>query len=522
MSDDFSSLAPTDPTPLAPEWRATRQEILDGLLTEETPRRSHAWRWVAGVAAAALVVVAVGGAVQQLRPEPYTLPASPAPTDGIAPEDQVLAARDTLLDTGTGMTLCTGFLLESLPPQCPATIPVTGITWEEVPWAETAAGVTFADVVIVGTFDGEKFAATQILRQGDPAAPQAPGNHGHEDLPTLCDAPIRGAGPYSVEALASAAESLPGYQALWVSPNQVTYNVAVTQDVEGARSTLADVFGGDLCVGTVAGPTDAALQEAQRALEPLAQDEDSPTTSNGVRSTAYSISARGNRLSVGVLQDTPELLAQIETLVGAEMWPFTDVAPFFYRVTNTPTTPKAPAPTPSALPQGTGTYIAQGGVEYRDGRVSLCYSTNYADINSCRAAVPLLGVDPQDIDWDSGSAAAGNAFVFDVVVVGTLEDGGLRVERLQEDFLEREDIDALPTSQDPAMLAAAAAELVSSYDGDPFVPTTEVQEVEGEGVRLIVRVLLTTDDAVARVREILGEDVWRYTYVEPFIATLES
>ncbi len=361
MPDDLSNLAPTDPSNVDPHWRGKRQSILDDVLAADAPRRPHAWQWVAGVAAVSLVAVAVGGVVQQLRPEPHAIPASPitSPTPSIsAGEDPpgaagpVVAALGTLLDTGTGITICNGHVTDSSPPQCPFTTPVMGITWDDVPWAETAQAsipetaksITWGEALIVGNFDGDTFINTQVFPRNAPAIPLPPDTITDEELPTLCEAPIRGPGGDSVEALIETADGLPGYQALWVSTNQVTYNVAVTEDVEGARSALAEVYGGELCVGTVDGPTEQALQDADLALEPLRLDVDSATTAAGsVWSTFSSISTRGNRIEVYVERDTPELLDQIESAVGAKVWSYTDVIPFFYPLGASPT----PEPTPA-------------------------------------------------------------------------------------------------------------------------------------------------------------------------------
>ena len=523
MPDDLYKLTPTDPSNVDPNWSKNRQSILDDVLAAPPQSGRRIGRWVAGAAAAALVVVAVGGVVQQLRPEPYATPASPTPTNSTVNGGQLVAARALLLQAGTGMTLCNGYMMESDPPQCSYVMPVTGITWDDVPWAESADGITFAEnVIIVGTFDGETFVATQVFRDGDQTAPQPPSRVTDEDLPTLCENPTRGTGPYSVETLITTAEALPGYQALWLSPNQITTNAAFTEDVEGARSALAEVFGGELCVGTVEGPTEQALQDAELALEPLTMDEDSDALiPDSVWSTSSSVSRLGNRLEVIVERNTPELLSEIEAAVGDEVWPHTDVRPFFYPVLNdpSPAPTTAPAPTPSSMPKLEDTFIAEGGMEYRDGQLNLCYSRTYTDFSSCRAAIPLLGLDPKDVDWDRGSAEAGRAFT-DAVVVGTVEGNGIRVERVQEDVMEVSGVGYLPTTKDADALRSAAADLVSSYDGDPFAPTTEVDETDPEGARLIVHVLLATDDAMNDVRDRVGEDIWQYTHVRPFIASL--
>lgn len=343
LSDELDGLVPT--TPEASGWGPK-------VRTEHRRRRVRTSGAVAGAAAALLVAVAVGGTVQQLRPEQYATPASPTPTLSTV-SGHLLAARGTLLDTGTGMTICNGLVLLSRPPSCMHATSIVGISWEDVPWAENEAGITFTeDTIIVGTFEGGVFAATQVFRADDPAAPQPPETTSREALPTLCDVPTRGTGPSSYEVLAAAASALPGYQAVWVSPNQVTWNVAVSEDVEDARSALGKVFGGELCVGTIEGPTDKALKVAQQALKPLMPDVTTTrTTAGAVWSASSSVSGLGNRLEVDVARDTPELLDQIESAVGPDVWAYTNVIPFFYPVFGTATadpTQEVPAHTDSA------------------------------------------------------------------------------------------------------------------------------------------------------------------------------
>jgi len=183
--------------------------------------------------------------------------------------EPIVAARDTLIDTGNGMTLCNGSVLESRPPQCPFATPVTGLTWDDVPWAETAAGITFVDAVIVGTFDddGEVLSATQVFRSDDPTAPQPPKYDPRE------------------------------------APSDVP------------------------------GPSDEALQDAQQALKPLTRDVViDPMTDDLVWSALTSESRLGNRLEISVRRETPALLDMIEAAVGPDVWPYTDVIPFFYPV----------------------------------------------------------------------------------------------------------------------------------------------------------------------------------------------
>lgn len=400
MPDDLSKLTPTDPSTVDPDWTDKRQDILDGVLADTSRRRRGIGRWIAGVAAAALVAVAVGGVVQQFRPAPYALPASPTPPTSAANGGQVLAARDMLIDTGTGMSLCNGSVLESYPPQCPFPTPVRGISWDDVPWAETASGITFTDAIIVGTFDGDLFNSTQVFRDDDPAAPQPPESGPRPDLPTLCDAPVRGAGSLSTTVLIATAEALPGYQAFWVSPNQVTHNVAVTEDVEGARSALAEVFGGELCVGTVAGPTDQVLKDAQQALTPLKRDLPSDAMTDGsIWYTSPFMSKLGNRLEVNVRRETPALLDEIQAAVGPDVWPHTDIIPFFYPVGGS----AIPDPTSRAtipLPPGPATPLVITDEERAWAAESVASDLRDADDTSATATMAKATFEQYEALWD--------------------------------------------------------------------------------------------------------------------------
>ncbi|MEO7588044.1 MAG: hypothetical protein ABIS84_08450 [Arachnia sp.] len=394
MSDDLSKLTPTTPAAVVPDWDDKRQGILDGILATSASRRSRTWRWVAGVAAAALAVVAVGGLTQQLRDEPYATPASATPT----PEStELLAVASLLLGSNNEVGVCLGGVAESRPPQC-RTIPITGITWGDVPWAETASGVTWGEATVVGTFDGTTFAATKVFRDDDPEAPQPPGVKTDGDLPTLCESPTRGTGSRSTDALVAMAKTLPGYQALWVSPDQVTFNVAVTEDIEGARSAVASAFGGEFCVGTVDGPTDQALSAAQQALQPLIPGPLMHVPPNdlndgaSVWGTNYTLTPLGNRLSVDVVLESQELLQEVEAAVGPDVWAYTDVIPFFYPVLSAGT----PDPTLSSPPTApavvhNGPVALEGTLLEVDGEMGLCYGGGMLISEQYPPSAPVCG-----------------------------------------------------------------------------------------------------------------------------------
>ena len=81
---------------------------------------------------------------------------------------QLLEGSGTVLDDGSGPQLCLGGVAESLPPQCGG-IPLVGWDWGAVEGEESAAGTTWGDFQVVGTYDGEVFTVTDAgpLRRRD-------------------------------------------------------------------------------------------------------------------------------------------------------------------------------------------------------------------------------------------------------------------------------------------------------------------------------------------------------------------
>jgi hypothetical protein len=192
-------------------------------------------------------------------------PASGAPTP--VPEGEVrTSGLVTVLDNGEGPQLCLGAVAESYPPQCggPA---VADFDFGDV-GAEKAAGVTWGQYALTGTFDGTTFTVTDAI----PAAlydtmkePDAGGLEPACDDATTTDADK--ATPEDMDATLAAASALPTYASAWLSEG--TINVAVTEDPEGAEAELRKTWGGLLCVTTVE-KTEADLntvnQELQAAL----------------------------------------------------------------------------------------------------------------------------------------------------------------------------------------------------------------------------------------------------------------
>ena len=193
---------------------------------------------------------------------------------------QLLEGSGTVLDDGSGPQLCLGGVAESLPPQCGG-IPLVGWDWGAVEGEESAAGTTWGDFQVVGTYDGEVFTVTDAGPYD--AATVADG--GDREFVTLCPVPAGGwaaddpvrASDEAFGAGATIAQGLPGYVTLWVDyaedlppeelderamagdPVLQIMNVVVTDDVEGAEAAIREAWGGALCVTQREGRTEAEL-----------------------------------------------------------------------------------------------------------------------------------------------------------------------------------------------------------------------------------------------------------------------
>ena len=202
---------------------------------------------------------------------------------------QLLEGSGTVLDDGSGPQLCLGAVAESLPPQCSG-IPLAGWDWGAVEGEESAAGTTWGDFQVVGTYDGEVFTVTDAGPYD--AATVADG--GDRDFVTLCPVPAGGwgaddPGRASDEAFgagATIAQDL--HVTLWVDyaedlppeeleeramagdPVLQIMNVVVTDDVEGALAAIREAWRGPLCVTQREGRTEAELmairEEAERFI----------------------------------------------------------------------------------------------------------------------------------------------------------------------------------------------------------------------------------------------------------------
>lgn len=179
------------------------------------------------------------------------------------PDGAVQTELVTVLDNGSGPQLCLGAVAESYPPQCggPA---VEDFEWGDV-GAEKAAGVTWGQYALTGTFDGSTFTVTDAIPAAlydTMAEPEAGGLEPACDDAEATDRAM--ATPEDMDATLQAASALPTYSTAWLSNG--TISVAVTGDAEAAEETLRETWGGLLCVTTVE-RTDADLTEVNTALQ---------------------------------------------------------------------------------------------------------------------------------------------------------------------------------------------------------------------------------------------------------------
>lgn len=221
------------------------------------------------------------------RADPGT-PSTAAPD--AAPDAAELIGVGTVLDDGDGPELCLGGVMTSLPPQCGGP-PVAGWDWGRVEHEEAGA-TRWADVAVIGTWDGETFT---LAREPVPALEHdVPRPAGAEpDLSTPCPEPRGGWTPPDPDRATDAglqralrtANRLEGVADVWLdqSPNPahgterheamndpalLVLNVRVAGDT--ARRTQAEqdlrtVWGGALCVSP-AQRTRRELSGVQRQL----------------------------------------------------------------------------------------------------------------------------------------------------------------------------------------------------------------------------------------------------------------
>lgn len=258
MYDDFTRLAPVDLSRADPDWPASKGPLLDTILAQRRGPR----RWPAVVAAAFALAVGTVGILTVLNQAPDAVPVTPAEDRPAGSQKFTLPL--TLIERGGETKACIS-TFQSLPPRCGNGFSVVGVQWELIPWAESTAEVRWAEAILVGSFDGRQMQVEQVFAADDDSAPRAAALPPLDHAP-LCPEPVQGKGTGDPDSLHEAAQALPGYQGWWVSENQRTYNIAVSRAVDQASAKLRDVFAGEFCVGTIAGPEAALAMQVLEAI----------------------------------------------------------------------------------------------------------------------------------------------------------------------------------------------------------------------------------------------------------------
>ncbi|WP_161965136.1 hypothetical protein [Ornithinimicrobium cerasi] len=277
------------------------------------------------VVLAALALPACGSAT---GPAPAD-PGEATPTDHVS-LDEGLVGRGLLMQDspGAAVELCLGPSASSYPPQCGGPTLEGDFSWDQVE-AQVEGDVTWTEEPywVVGRYDPDdgsqgSFTLVRAPSTDPPAGWTAP-EPTSVQFPQLCEDPTAdvpevdqvartaGAGGMTEEqALMELVRTLDGYVSSWVSDGGPTFNVVVSRDPEGARSSIRTVFSGPLCVEQRDLPTEVDVRAAQQAL--LDRDD--------LRMTELSSGVSG-LLDVGVVVADTVTVEAIHDTVGDWLTP---------------------------------------------------------------------------------------------------------------------------------------------------------------------------------------------------------
>lgn len=187
-----------------------------------------------------------------------------------------------------GPELCLGGVMDSLPPQCGG-VPLLDWDWEAVEGEEAAAGTTWGDYHVTGTYDGDTFTVTGVGPPRDSETDDDP-------IGTPCEEPEGGWAPVDAsrsghEAAGRAAQLArkePDFSGVWFdyygdtdpaadsdeeAYGDIILNVAFTGDLARHERDLRETWGGPLCL-VQHERTYRELRAIQRELEDVAQELD--------------------------------------------------------------------------------------------------------------------------------------------------------------------------------------------------------------------------------------------------------
>jgi hypothetical protein len=203
--------------------------------------------------------IAAGGTTTTVSPD------ETSPTETTVVDVSVnYRGNATVLDDGNGPVLCAGGVMESYPPQCSGPA-LAGLDWADVPWADSASGVTWADIYLEVSLgeDGTLTLWGEPSRPGDlapdedvdftPPCPAPAGGWVWTDGPKTSQADFDGAMQY--------AQSQPDLSATWVfnliddpyeadqsGRFEVVLVALFTGNVAEHQAAIEELWGGPLCV----------------------------------------------------------------------------------------------------------------------------------------------------------------------------------------------------------------------------------------------------------------------------------
>ncbi len=226
------------------------------------------------------------------------------PSGADDPEVRYRATATVIDDGERGPVLCVGGVADSLPPQCSG-VPLVGWDWNAVAGEESASGQRWGDYRVVGTYDGERFAVSEVSPGRWP--PSEPIDWMPCDEPAdgwISPDPARTTDDDRVAAM-RVAEDADDSAGFWIDEGGgeggVTVIVAAfTGDPVVHEADLRAVWGGPICLVRHE-RTLAELTRIQRALSDPAVAEQF-----GIQTTWSATDVLENHVEQGVIVATDE------------------------------------------------------------------------------------------------------------------------------------------------------------------------------------------------------------------------